>query len=29
MLLNDADLAAVRSELAQFIKKVDNSKKRK
>ena len=29
MLLNQADLAYVKGQLAQFIKTVDNSKKRK
>lgn len=29
MILNDADLTAVRAELSKFIKKEDNSKKRR
>ena len=29
LFLNDGDMAFVKSEMSQFIKKVDNSKKRK
>ena len=29
LFLNDGDMALVKSEMSQFIKKVDNSKKRK
>lgn len=29
MILNSTDLASVKAQMAQFVKKVDNSKKRK